>query len=1234
VKHAVWLLAALWAYTLSFVVGNYWTRVFSNSHAAKDLQASLQAREAAFANFLNDTVTLARFLEGKASLMEIEEAAEMPFSAYVYQGDTGNLQLRWWSTNQVLPMLDDVATVPAGTLLRYGSGDYELLRVKIQLHGTQYTVIGLVQLRQQYIVENANLRVSFPGFSWLEHYVSLTYEPTAFPVVGVVGKVLAWLKPIEDSIPRGALIVQFLLQLSGLLLATVFVYRVSTSMITNGGIWQGMLWLAVCWLIGWLVMRHTQWLLSWQLLAIGNSTSGAGIYVVSELKKLLIDAVFLLFCGMALSANANQLHNALAALGKRSRQFAAVAVVVVVTMMHLWVVSRLIEVFGLQVISVSQSNYLVSDAEGVLERMNIFLYVIAHMLLSRFAGYLAFMHYKRGGWWMLLTQAVSGLLLLTLFASGNWVPLLLASLFWFLIFFYTVYNFSHTIERPSFLQSMNWLLVYAISLGVLSTSLYGARLRARAVEIGESLMQQNSRTVEYQVRIAAAGVKRVDWPGYLQAGSGAKRIAVIKDSVQQNLFGGYLKNFYTTIHIFSADGTEVAGNGQISLEGLNNLLNLQSEPTGFAGLGYLEESIYDFGYVFRHVVRNRASGDVLGYVFVTTRPGKQSRDPVLPELFSQLRELAADLPKGFSYAWYKNGQLVQQYRNYPFVSKIPENYMQRTMYVRERGGGNMEAWFNSGDGSTLVVATTRSYLVEFVSTTTQLFGLFLVCGLIIFVPQWVIQMVRLWPGSLSPKSFTIQQRLRATILGLLSISVLIIAIVTNRYFITEYRSKNESTLAGTIGRIADAIEQSMYQTSDTVKYASESEKWGDRLRQIANAENAEAAFYNMRGELIASTQQVLYDKGVLAPVMNPLPWYRITAQNVFRYMGPERIGNLKYVSAYQPVLNVKGETAGYVEVPFYAAENALRREISGFVVIVINIIAFVFLLSGFAAFYITGSITRSLNLIAERMQGLQLLGSNERIAWEGRDEIGALVQQYNKMVGQLEESARKLAQSERETAWREMARQVAHEIKNPLTPMKLSLQYLQKAIAGKDANVEAIMQRVSAGLVEQIDHLSRIAFDFSQFANLGTVHAEVFDMGEMLRRLSQLFAMQESVQIHVQVPNDLMVYADKTQLNRLFTNLLKNACEAKHAAREVSIEITGGTENDEVFVIVCDNGKGISPEVLERIFMPNFTTKSSGTGLGLAICKAIAENAGGRIKVRTQPEKGTCFQVSLPLNEA
>jgi nitrogen fixation/metabolism regulation signal transduction histidine kinase len=215
-----------------------------------------------------------------------------------------------------------------------------------------------------------------------------------------------------------------------------------------------------------------------------------------------------------------------------------------------------------------------------------------------------------------------------------------------------------------------------------------------------------------------------------------------------------------------------------------------------------------------------------------------------------------------------------------------------------------------------------------------------------------------------------------------------------------------------------------------------------------------------------------------------------------------------------------------------------------------------------------------------------------------------------------------------------MARQVAHEIKNPLTPMKLSLQYLQKAIAGKDANVEAIMQRVSAGLVEQIDHLSRIAFDFSQFANLGTVHAEVFDMGEMLRRLSQLFAMQESVQIHVQVPNDLMVYADKTQLNRLFTNLLKNACEAKHAAREVSIEITGGTENDEVFVIVCDNGKGISPEVLERIFMPNFTTKSSGTGLGLAICKAIAENAGGRIKVRTQPEKGTCFQVSLPLNEA
>jgi nitrogen fixation/metabolism regulation signal transduction histidine kinase len=215
-----------------------------------------------------------------------------------------------------------------------------------------------------------------------------------------------------------------------------------------------------------------------------------------------------------------------------------------------------------------------------------------------------------------------------------------------------------------------------------------------------------------------------------------------------------------------------------------------------------------------------------------------------------------------------------------------------------------------------------------------------------------------------------------------------------------------------------------------------------------------------------------------------------------------------------------------------------------------------------------------------------------------------------------------------------MARQVAHEIKNPLTPMKLSLQYLQKAIAGKDANVEAIMQRVAAGLVEQIDHLSRIAFDFSQFANLGTVHAEVFDMGEMLKRLAQLFAMQEAVHIQVHVSGGMMVYADKTQLNRLFTNLLKNACEAKHPSRDVSIEITGGIENNEGFINVCDNGKGISQDVLERIFMPNFTTKTSGTGLGLAICKAIAENAGGRIKVRTQPDRGTCFQVSLPLHQA
>jgi nitrogen fixation/metabolism regulation signal transduction histidine kinase len=286
--------------------------------------------------------------------------------------------------------------------------------------------------------------------------------------------------------------------------------------------------------------------------------------------------------------------------------------------------------------------------------------------------------------------------------------------------------------------------------------------------------------------------------------------------------------------------------------------------------------------------------------------------------------------------------------------------------------------------------------------------------------------------------------------------------------------------------------------------------------------------------------------------------------------------------------------------------------------------------AGLIALFITNRITRSFSIISDKMKDVNLGKMNEEIEWNRDDEIGDLVKEYNKMVAKLEESAAALAKTEREEAWREMARQVAHEIKNPLTPMKLSIQYLQKAINNNQPNVKELSSSVANTLVEQIDHLSKIAADFSQFANISNTNIEEFDLHTVMRSLQELYSSDPNTEfIWRPLHRRIMVHADKTQMNRLFTNLFANAVEA--CTGPCRIEVTEQMEENLIRVSIKDNGEGIPEEMQSRIFIPNFTTKSSGTGLGLAMCKGIVEQARGRIWFETKTGSGTTFHVELPV---
>ncbi|MDO9614372.1 MAG: HAMP domain-containing sensor histidine kinase, partial [Bacteroidota bacterium] len=320
-------------------------------------------------------------------------------------------------------------------------------------------------------------------------------------------------------------------------------------------------------------------------------------------------------------------------------------------------------------------------------------------------------------------------------------------------------------------------------------------------------------------------------------------------------------------------------------------------------------------------------------------------------------------------------------------------------------------------------------------------------------------------------------------------------------------------------------------------------------------------------------------------------------------------------------------------LPYFTREDELKQGISTFVVAFINLYLILFLASVIVAVILSNKITLPLSLIREKLKGIQLGKKNEQINYEAGDEIGALVKEYNRKVDELAESAELLAKSERELAWREMAKQVAHEIKNPLTPMKLNIQYLQRAKAEGREHYDDFFERVTKNLIEQIDTLSGIATEFSNFAQIPKAKNEVFDLLEVLRKVCDLFEPNQNLCFSFELNNlkEVLIFADKEQLSRAFLNLIKNSIQAIPSDQNGEIRIEVEMDELVAHIAISDNGSGINEEALEHLFEPNFTTKTSGMGLGLSIVKNIVNNFGGKVWYETELEKGTTFFIEIPV---
>ena len=403
--------------------------------------------------------------------------------------------------------------------------------------------------------------------------------------------------------------------------------------------------------------------------------------------------------------------------------------------------------------------------------------------------------------------------------------------------------------------------------------------------------------------------------------------------------------------------------------------------------------------------------------------------------------------------------------------------------------------------------------------------------------------------------------------------------------------------------------------------------FSDKICELADIHKLEVNIYSLSGHLLISSDPELVRNFQLPDTLSEVILQQVGENQGSYLLSSTNEEGAAYLSSFDYITNERGHPVALISLPYFPEEVDPIGALRLFLTTLSEIYLILLALAALAAYILSRYIAGSLSEVARKLRSTRLSGKNTPLSWSRDDEIGALIQEYNRMLEALEQSAVELARNERDHAWRDMARQVAHEIKNPLTPMRLQLQQLERR---SSATEPAELQEITRSMVEQIDNLTEIASAFSRFASLPDMKAERVDLLHVLRGSVQLFQAQ-GVTLSCE-EEALWVHADPAQWNRAFNNLLQNAVQAIPGDRKPEITVKAWAEGENVQISICDNGIGMEDEQKERLFEPRFTTKSKGMGLGLAMVKRIVEQSAAEIRFDSRLEEGTCFNITLLKN--
>ena len=712
--------------------------------------------------------------------------------------------------------------------------------------------------------------------------------------------------------------------------------------------------------------------------------------------------------------------------------------------------------------------------------------------------------------------------------------------------------------------------------------------------------------------------------------------------ISKNYLDGYLSRFEYKMFEYNSNDHSLKSAESLPISKYKNLVKFGAVKAQQSNYFYRVNDTFGFQNYFG-IIPVFDGDNLLGTIVVELISRPYDYNTLFPDLLIDGKLKSDEDLSKYSLAFYKENQLFSQSGKYvyPMVNEDFKGERDRIEFINEYTPeySYSHAVFKPANNRLVVISLEKVDFTVRLATLSFFFLIFIFFGVVCYIITWLLINISDSRGGIfninrylmiNANRILYKTRIQFSIVLSVVATLIIVGWTTFFNIKHQYLEQQNEQVREKLRKVQLAYEKEI-ALAGTISNDSDAQF---EFNQFADRNSVYLNLYNINGDLYLTTLPRLYDLGIISRKMGPMAYMQLAVQQKSEYINPiEKIGEFTYAAAYAPVRNADNQTIAYISIPYYSNEEDYQARIGLFINTLINIYALVFVLIGVLAVFLANQITSPLTFIQENIRRTKLGQANQPLIWHRQDEIGVLIKEYNKMIAELEISANKLARSERESAWREMAKQVAHEIKNPLTPLKLGVQLLEKSWREKDPNFEKKFASFNKSFIEQIDSLATIASEFSNFAKMPDTKLEHIALVPIIEQAKEVYSSMDHVEIHVlnRSNAEIVILGDKDQLLRSFNNLLKNAIEAADGKEKCVIKIHITNDQKQVFIEVEDNGKGIDPSLHSSIFRANFTTKSSGTGLGLAFVKQAIENAGGKVEFTSVLNNGTIFYLTFPL---